>query len=271
MIFFPLLFFFFWSRHCWGNPGDLVSKFYLPFKQVLSNEVTRTKYDRALKFRTDSDRSRRGNRRYSSEFEDGVRISTWAELRRKLQYERHWKNYNSKEEYSSFYRKAPVREVQEENPGDKRGSFTAVLRSAFISLFLLKVFGYQLSLTFSSLTALFDGKLDGGYKIGYLIAWILGGRGGILLTLCLSFASWVCGKTSSGVVVLVVVAVWIGSNLARCAPLPQGALIALLYMSLKLQTDSSWSCWFYRLGLHICPNFFCTYFCCVVCSTYFAN
>ncbi|KAH9728455.1 J domain-containing protein [Citrus sinensis] len=164
--------------------------------EVLSNEVTRTKYDRALKFRTDSDRSRRGNRRYSSEFEDGVRISTWAELRRKLQYERHWKNYNSKEEYSSFYRKAPVREVQEENP-------------------------------------------DGGYKIGYLIAWILGGRGGILLTLCLSFASWVCGKTSSGVVVLVVVAVWIGSNLARCAPLPQGALIALLYMSLKLQTDSS--------------------------------
>lgn len=207
--------------------------------EVLSNEVTRIKYDRALKFRTDSDRSRRGNRRYSSEFEDGVRISTWAELRRKLQYERHWKNYNSKEEYSSFYRKAPVREVQEENPGDKRGSFTAVLRSAFISLFLLKVFGYQPSLTFSSLTALFDGKLDGGYKIGYLIAWILGGRGGILLTLCLSFASWVCGKTSSGVVVLVVVAVWIGSNLARCAPLPQGALIALLYMSLKLQTDSS--------------------------------
>ncbi|KAH9784485.1 J domain-containing protein [Citrus sinensis] len=164
--------------------------------EVLSNEVTRIKYDRALKFRTDSDRSRRGNRRYSSEFEDGVRISTWAELRRKLQYERYWKNYNSKEEYSSFYRKAPVREVQEENP-------------------------------------------DGGYKIGYLIAWILGGRGGILLTLCLSFASWVCGKTSSGVVVLVVVAVWIGSNLARCAPLPQGALIALLYMSLKLQTDSS--------------------------------
>ncbi|KAL9436432.1 hypothetical protein AB3S75_022477 [Citrus x aurantiifolia] len=164
--------------------------------EVLSNEVTRTKYDRALKFRTDSDRSRRGNRRHSSEFEDGVRISTWAELRRKLQYERYWKSYNSKEEYSSFYRKAPVREVQEENP-------------------------------------------DGGYKIGYLIAWILGGRGGILLTLCLSFASWVCGKTSSGVVVLVVVAVWIGSNLARCAPLPQGALIALLYMSLKLQTDSS--------------------------------
>lgn len=207
--------------------------------EVLSNEVTRAKYDRILKFRTDSGRSYRGSRSCGTEFEDGVRIYTWAELRRKMQYERYWKNYNSKEKYSSFYHKTPDREVGEENLGDKRGSFTAVLRSAFISLFLLKVFGSRLSLTFSSLTALFDEKLDGGYKIGYLIAWILGGRGGILLTLCLSFASWVCGKTSSGVVVLVVVAMWVGSNLARCAPLPQGALIALLYMSLKLQTDSS--------------------------------
>ncbi|KAE8710558.1 Adenosine-5'-phosphosulfate (APS) kinase 3 isoform 1 [Hibiscus syriacus] len=50
-------------------------------------------------------------------------------------------------------------------------------------------------------------------------------------------ASWVCGKNSSSVVVLVVVAMWVGSNLARYAPLPHGALLTLLYMSIKLQVD----------------------------------
>ena len=87
------------------------------------------------------------------------------------------------------------------------------------------------SLTFSGLMALF------GYKIGYVIVLILGRIGGILLTLCLSSASWVCGKTSSSVVVSVVVTMWVGSNLARYAPLPQGALLAPLYMSIKLQVD----------------------------------
>ena len=76
-----------------------------------------------------------------------------------------------------------------------------------------------------------------GYKIGYVIVLILGRIGGILLTLCLSSANWVCGKTSSSVVVSVVVTMWVGSNLARYAPLPQGALLALLYMSIKLQVD----------------------------------
>ncbi|KAL6219401.1 hypothetical protein ACLB2K_007160 [Fragaria x ananassa] len=97
--------------------------------------------------------------------------------------------------------------------------------------------GSLLSLSFSSLMALLDRKLDAGYKIGYVIAWILGGSDGILLSLCLSFASWICGKTGSSMVSLVVVAMWVGSNLARFAPLPQGALLTLLYMSIKLQGD----------------------------------
>lgn len=75
-----------------------------------------------------------------------------------------------------------------------------VLRSAFWSLFLLQTLGSLSSLTFSSLMALFDRQLDAGYKIGYLIAWILGGRGRVLLVLCLQFASLASGKTSSSTV-----------------------------------------------------------------------
>ncbi|KAI7735422.1 hypothetical protein M8C21_033023 [Ambrosia artemisiifolia] len=120
---------------------------------------------------------------------------------------------------------------------NERGSFIEVIRSAFLSIFLLKTIGAKLSLTFSSVMALLDPELDRGYKAGYVVAWVLGGRSGVVLTLCLSFASWVCGKTSSNVVALVVVSMWVGSNLARFAPLPQGALLTLLYMSVKLQAD----------------------------------
>ncbi|TXG66321.1 hypothetical protein EZV62_007596 [Acer yangbiense] len=207
--------------------------------EVLSNEVTRNQYDRALKFQKAASRSYGGNWNYSPEFEDRERIYRWAEVRRKMQYERYWKYYNLNAENSTSYGETTDEEVKEENLDQERGSFSEVLRSAFISLFLLRTFGSGLSLTFSSLSALFDKKLDAGYKIGYLIAWILGGSGGILLTLCLSFASWVCGKTSSSLVALVVVAMWVGSSLARFAPIPQGALLTLLYMSIKLRSDSS--------------------------------
>ncbi|KAM5550325.1 hypothetical protein ABKV19_027488 [Rosa sericea] len=201
--------------------------------EILSNEATRIEYDQELKIQKETGRQYRGKRNYSPEFEDGVRIYKWAEVRQKRKRERQWEHYNVNEETS--YGKPD--EASEGEPSQERGSFSEVLRSAFVSLLLLQIFGSRLSLTFSSLMALFDRKLDAGYKIGYVIAWILGGRGGILLTLCLSFASWVCGKTSSSMVALVVVAMWVGSNLARFAPLPQGALLTLLYMSIKLQGD----------------------------------
>lgn len=148
-----------------------------------------------------------------------------------MQRERYWENF------SSYYDK--VEESEEETPDEERGPFAEVLRSAFLSLFLMYTIGIHLSLTFTSLMALLDRQLDAGYKIGYLVAWILGGRGGVLLTLCLSFTSWLCGKTSSSVVALVVIAVWVGSNVARYAPFPQGAILTLLYMSIKLQVDLS--------------------------------
>ncbi|ONH94206.1 hypothetical protein PRUPE_7G004300 [Prunus persica] len=203
--------------------------------EILSNEATRTQYDQELKFQKDTGRKYSGKWSYSPEFENGVRIYKWAEVRQKMQQERHWERYHVNEESSSY---GKTDEATEEGEAvQERGSFSEVLRSAFVSLFLLQIFGSRLSLTFSSLMALFDRKLDAGYKIGYVIAWVLGGRGGILLTLCLSFASWVCGKTSSNIVALVVIAMWVGSNLARFAPLPQGALLTLLYMSIKLQVD----------------------------------
>lgn len=206
-------------------------------EQVLSDEVTRTKYDEALKFQKNSGRSYREKWNNRTEFEDYERIYRWAEVRRKMQYERYWKYYNYNA--NNYYSGDRADEVKAKNPDQERGPFTEVLRSVIVSLFLLQIFGARISLTFSSLLALFDRKLDAGYKIGYLIAWILGGRGGVLLSLCLSFASWVCGKTSSSLVVLVLVAMWVGSSLARFAPIPQGALLTLLYMSIKLQNDSS--------------------------------
>ncbi|KAF7819283.1 dnaJ-like protein subfamily C member 18 [Senna tora] len=200
--------------------------------EVLSNEATRTQYDQALKL---GRRPYREKWSYSTEFEDEdeVIISRWAKLRQKMRNEMYWKHYNVNERYYS----SETEEEDGEEKLEERGSFIEVLRSAFMSLLLFKTFGSRLSLTFSSLIALFDRKLDNGYKIGYVMAWILGGRGGILLTLCLSFASWVCGKTSSSIVALIVIAMWVGSNLARYAPFPQGALLTLIYMSIKLQSD----------------------------------
>lgn len=206
--------------------------------KVLSNEATRTQYDRDLKLQEDTNRRDRGKWNHSPEFEDRARIYRWDEVRLKMRHERYWErySYNNITEENSSYDESD--EMSEEGSMDReKGPFTEVLRFAFISIFILRTFGSRWSLTFTSLMAMFDRKLDAGYKIGYVVAWILGGSGGVLLTLCLSFASWFCGKTSSSIVALVVVAMWVASSLARYAPLPHGALLTLLYMSIKLQVE----------------------------------
>lgn len=203
--------------------------------EVLANEATRAQYDQALKLQESTERRYRGKWYYSPDFEERSRSYRWAELKQKRQYERDQKYYRFQEDFSH------IDEDEEEegssSSSELRSPFVEVLKTTFLSLFLLQTFGSQLSLTFSGLVVLFDWKLDAGYKMGHLVAWLLGGRAGVLLAICLSFASWVCGKSSSSVVAVVVVAMWVGSNLARYAPLPQGAVLTLLYMSIKLQAD----------------------------------
>ncbi|KAJ6854872.1 hypothetical protein NC651_039743 [Populus alba x Populus x berolinensis] len=92
------------------------------------------------------------------------------------------------------------------------------------------------SLTFSSLMALFNRQLDAGYKIGYFIAWILGGRGVILLVLCLQFASLASGRQAAVPLLrwrrpCVLVQILRGSLHSHTV------LVTLLYMSIKLQAD----------------------------------
>lgn len=202
--------------------------------EILSDEVTRIQYDRVLRYREDNG-SLFGEKQYQKvEFEDRVRAYRWAEMKRKMNRKRYGEEYNASDRNYSY--RDTGEEAKERNLNQERGPFSEVLRSAFISLFLLHVFGSRLSLTFSTTMALFDPQLDAGYKIGYIIAMILSGTGGILLVLCLHFVSWVCGKKSSGTVTLILVAIWVGSNLARFSPLPQGALLTLLYMSMKFQS-----------------------------------
>lgn len=192
--------------------------------QILINESTRSEYDKALCHQPSSRRPLGDEWSVNQEYEDRSRLYRWAYLRRKMQREKYWAMEEEEKE-------------EEESPDEERGSFFEVVRSVFLSVFLMQTVGIRLSLTYSSLMALVDQKLDAGYKFGYLMAWMLGGRAGILLTILLSFASWVCGKTSSSVVAVVIVAMWFSSNVARYAPIPQGALLTLLYMSIKLQID----------------------------------
>ncbi|XP_073045775.1 uncharacterized protein [Primulina eburnea] len=217
-----------------ASTSDIKRAYRLLALKILIKEITRNEYDRSLQ-RHESARRPLGDEWDSNlAYEGGMRFYKWASDRRKMRNEKYWEQYYNKEE--QFY-KNPSKFSEKEKLNEERDSFVEVLRSAFLSLFLMQTVGVRLSLTFSSLVALIDHKLDAGYKFGYLLAWILGGRGGILLSMLLSFASWVCGKTSSGVVALVVIAMWFGSTLAGYIPLPQGALLTLLYMSIKLQVD----------------------------------
>ena len=148
-----------------------------------------------------------------------------------MQYERKKKE---QEETSWYYQT----NSQQETSDRERGSFVEVLRFAFFTLFFMRMVGHRVPLALCGATALLDRQLDVGYKMGYVVAWFFGGRGGILLALCIYFASWLCGKKSSSLVALVVLAMWVGANIARFAPLPQGAVLALLYMSIKLRVNS---------------------------------
>lgn len=203
--------------------------------EVLSNNTTRDQYDRSRHFQPSTGPPWRT---YDIDLTE-INIHRWSDLKQKMNHQKYQEWYDSKDRYYPYDDETDTESEDNNTLNNERHSFAEVLKSTFLSIFLLKTIGAKLSLTFSSLMALLDPNLDRGYKVGYAIAWVLGGKSGIVLTLCLSFASWVCGKTSSNVVALVVVSMWVGSNLARFAPIPQGALLTLLYMSIKLQADLS--------------------------------
>ncbi|XP_039046042.1 uncharacterized protein LOC120186029 [Hibiscus syriacus] len=147
-----------------GNKDSHATEVFMTIRhayEVLSNEVTRIRYDRALTCQEDVGRSYKGKWNHSPNFEDGVRLHRWKNARRKI----------PKTKGVLSFTKKPMTRMKKKT-------------------------GSRFSLTFRSLMALLDKKLDAGYKIGYVIAWVSGGRGGVLLTLCPSFACWVCGKSS---------------------------------------------------------------------------
>ncbi|XP_047338210.1 dnaJ homolog subfamily C member 18 [Impatiens glandulifera] len=201
---------------------------------TLSNEMSRKQYDKDLIFHENNNEVRRRSRERIYEYEDGNRMYKWSDLRERMQ-DSHYKQRYKKEMHSFYYEES---EEHQQNTNNKTKSpFIDVLRCALLSLFLMKTVGCRMSITCSSLMAFLDVNLDAGYKVGYLIAWVLGGRVGVLLTLCFAFASFFCGKNSSSSVCLVVVAVWVSSHMLRYFPMPQGAILTLLYMSIKLQTE----------------------------------
>ncbi|KAH9604304.1 hypothetical protein KSS87_005511 [Heliosperma pusillum] len=215
--------------------GQVFKSIHLAY-QVLSDETARIEYDRVLKFRECTREPIRRNIYHNSGTEAEIEVHGWSEWQKTGENRRTKRYYDIGRGDFSYYTQSHEQPKNNKSK-EERSSLLEVLQSVFLSVILMHTIGCQLSLLYSSLTAWLDGKLDAGYKLGYLIACVLGGRGGVLLSICLRFASWVCGKNSSSVVTLVIVAMWIGSNILTYAPLPQGVLLALLYMSVKLQGD----------------------------------
>ncbi|KAJ3687214.1 hypothetical protein LUZ61_016378 [Rhynchospora tenuis] len=197
---------------------------------VLSNEDTRAQYDlRTQYFRKNNTSSKHPTMSPKDNYygyPDPIRYYRWTNFKKRMR----------RQKYSTQY---PYEEAveQEKTLHENRETFSGVLRYSFLALLLEKAVGQFVALTLCALLPLFDNELDNGYKLGYLVSWLLGGRAGVILMLFVRFASWLCGKSNSGRLVLVVLAMWVGVSLARFAPLPQGAILALLYMSMKLHDD----------------------------------
>ncbi|ERN20385.1 hypothetical protein AMTRI_Chr03g140380 [Amborella trichopoda] len=215
--------------------GDVFKSIHLAY-EVLSNKTTRTEYDKKRVRRIQEERRRSTRRNWDSPEQinpyERVHVYTRSEQRRRRK-QRQW--FSQVElDYSSS---SDEDEEETSASSQERGSFVEVLRFTFFTLLIVQTLGVKVALSLSGVNAMLDRRLDSGYKLGYVIAWFMGGRGGVLLAICLSFASWLCGKCSSSFVALVVVAMWVGVDLARFAPLPRGAILTLLYMSIRLQDD----------------------------------
>ncbi|KAJ4782896.1 Chaperone protein dnaJ [Rhynchospora pubera] len=194
---------------------------------VLSNEDTRAQYDlRTQYFRKSSNHSTMSPKDNYYSYPEPIRYYRWPNFKKRTRRQ----NYSA----HNLYEEAVE---QDKTLHENQETFSGVLRFSFFALFLVKTVGQFVALTLCALLPLFDDELDNGYKLGYLVSWLLGGQAGVILMLFVRFTSWLCGKSNSGRLVLVVLAMWVGVSLARFAPLPEGAILALLYMSMKLHDD----------------------------------
>ncbi|GAB2221490.1 hypothetical protein Drorol1_Dr00012671 [Drosera rotundifolia] len=201
--------------------------------EVLSNDSKRTQYDCTLRLNEETERTRKSSY-YSTQFENGVRFTSWDEWWQQMQQGQYWRPYSDRQQYNYSYDKT-TKKGEDEKQAEDMKSFFKVLVSAFISLFLMRTVGCRLSLTFSSLTTFADAELDDGYKLGYLVSWFLGDVGGILLTMCLSFTALAFGKASSCMVSMTVLFMWVCAYVASYVPLPPGTILVLLDAFFKRQ------------------------------------
>ncbi|XP_068648839.1 uncharacterized protein [Aristolochia californica] len=95
--------------------------------EVLSNESTRAQYDEALQLQEDASNPWRRNWAYSSEFDEGIRLYRWDELRERMKKERQKQQQESRKENFSSY---PEGDMYEDISDYDRGSFIEVLSFA---------------------------------------------------------------------------------------------------------------------------------------------
>ncbi|KAL0916821.1 hypothetical protein M5K25_014362 [Dendrobium thyrsiflorum] len=136
--------------------------------EVLSDEVKRSRYNLKYEFPGVTDQSMRTWTLHPNYY-DKKRIYKWEELRKHMQNKRQKNNETSWSYQTESY---------QETSSYEREPFIEVLRFAFFVLFFMQTVGCRASLTLCGISALLDKQLDAGYKMGYVIAWLLGGRAG---------------------------------------------------------------------------------------------
>lgn len=219
------------------DAGDSFKSIRLAY-EVLSNDSTRTEYDNALRLRESVRNSRLRNLSESELTAEKIyhlaELKRWAELNRRAR-QRNWEHYqeDSKSPFSSSDDDFVEEEMKEREPVEE------LLKHVFFILFCFQTFGAHIALTLCGFCAILNRGRPPGYKLAHMIAWLIGGHRGILLILGLSFTSWFCGNACDSLVALIALALWMGVELVRFAPIPQGAILAMTYMCFKLQHELS--------------------------------
>lgn len=214
------------------DAGDSFKSIRLAY-EVLSNDSTRMEYDNALRLQ-ELVRNNRWRNWSESEL-TGERRYSWVEWnRRAAQKKWEHRQEDSKSSFSSSEDEDFVEEEMEE-----REPVEELLKHVLFIIFSFQTFGAHIALSLCGFCAILNRGRPPGYKLAHMIAWLIGGDRGILLILGLSFTSWFCGNAYDSLVALIALALWMGVELVRFAPIPQGAILAMTYMCFKLQLELS--------------------------------